>query len=293
MSATPAIGYATLARLRNGARSKVADVVCPLCSTTRTGAAAGRKILRTWAMESAIGFHCARCDVDGLAFIDEDNTETAPVHVHDGAEEKTRRSKQDAADRIWRQSYNIMGTAGEGYPARRGIELDSVPNFGGLRWSPACAWEGGMAPCILARFTDAITGEPRGIWRRPIDGREPKSMTLGPMGGCVIRLWPDEDVTTALVLGEGVMTVLAAATRCVHRGTLLRPAWAAGSAGNLEAFPVLPGIGSLTLLVDHDESGRGQEAARRCGERWRAADREVTLLTPCALGADFNDLVRP
>ena len=72
MSATPAIGYATLARLRNGARSKVADVVCPLCSTTRTGAAAGRKILRTWAMESAIGFHCARCDVDGLAFIDED-----------------------------------------------------------------------------------------------------------------------------------------------------------------------------------------------------------------------------
>jgi hypothetical protein len=39
---SPALSYATLARLRNGMRSKVADVVCPVCSVTRTGAAALR-----------------------------------------------------------------------------------------------------------------------------------------------------------------------------------------------------------------------------------------------------------
>jgi Toprim domain len=288
----PAIAYATLARLRAGARNEIADVICPVCSVTRTGAAAKRRVLRTWAKESGIGFHCVRCDIDGVAKVDDEATEVAAIHVEvDGAEEERKRRNQEGADRIWRQAYNIAGTAGEAYLARRGIALADVPNFGGLRWHPNCPWEDGTAPCVLARFTDAITGEPRGIWRRPINGAKPK--TLGPMGGCVIRLWPDEDVSCGLVLGEGVETTLAAATRFVHRNTLLRPAWAAGSAGNLEDFPVIAGIAALTLLVDHDANGRGQEAARGCGERWRDANREVTLLTPRPVGADFNDLVRP
>ena len=142
---------------------------------------------------------------------------------------------------------------------------------------------------ISAQAYDAVTGEPRGIWRRPIDGGKPKA--LGPMGGCVIRLWPDESVTAGLVIGEGPETVLAAATRCISRGALLQPAWATGSAGNLEAFPILPGIGTLTILADHDESGRGQEAARRCADRWSKAGREVTICTPRERG-DFNDVVR-
>jgi hypothetical protein len=89
--------------------------------------------------------------------------------------------------------------------------------------------------CVIARFTDAVTGEALGIWRRPIDGNKPKS--LGAMRGCVIRLWPDEDVTGGLVIGEGVETTLCVATRFKRRGTLLQPAWAAASAGNLENFP--------------------------------------------------------
>lgn len=290
MSAPSAISYATLARLRNGARGKVADVICPLCSVGKTGASAKREVLRTWAKDSAIGFHCARCDIDGLALADGEAIEVEPIHIEDdGDEERERQRKQDAADRIWRHSYNLAGTAGESYLTRRGIVLDDVPNFGSLRWHPRCPWERGTAPCILTRFTDAITGEPRGIWRRPIDGGKPK--TLGIMRGCVIRIWPDEDVTTGLALGEGVETTLFAATRLTHRNTLLRPAWAAGSAGNLETFPVLAGIEALTLLVDHDVSGTGQKAARACGKRWRDAGRDVTLLMPDALGTDFNDMV--
>src|SRR5262249_18758698 len=169
------------------------------------------------------------------------------------------------------------------------IPLEDVPNYGGLRFHPRCPWGQGTTPCVIGRFTDAISGEPRGIWRRPIDGSKPKA--LGPMGGCVVRLWPDEAVMTGIVVGEGVETVLAAATRCVSHGTLLRPAWAMGSAGNLESFPILPGIQRLTIPADNDESERGQQAARRCAARWSEAGREVTMFTPRNRG-DFNDVVK-
>ena len=194
------------------------------------------------------------------------------------------------ANAVWHEAVPIANTGGAVYLAGRGIVLDGVPDHGGLRWHPRCPWEGGTQPCIVSRFTDAVTGELKGILRRPVNGEKPR--TLGPMGGCVIRLWPDEEVTQGLVLGEGVETVLAAATTIVHRGTLLGPAWAAGSAGNLESFPVLRGIESLTILTDNDVSGRGQQAAHRCGRRWREAGRYVALLVPRRAGTDFNDIIR-
>jgi phage/plasmid primase-like uncharacterized protein len=188
------------------------------------------------------------------------------------------------AQRIWRDAVGIVGSPGEAYLAARGIVLDDVPNAGGLRFDPRTS-------CIIGRYTDATTAEPRGIWRRPINGGKPKA--LGPMKGCVVRLWPDEAVEQGLVLGEGVETTLAAATRIEHRATLLRPAWAAGSADNIQNFPVLDdGVEALTILADHDANGIGQAAAERCATRWAAAGREVILLTPNDVG-DFNDLVQP
>jgi hypothetical protein len=59
-----------------------------------------------------------------------------------------------------------------------------------------------------------------------------------------------------------------------HRG----PAWAAGSAGSMRRFPVLAGIETLTILVDNDQSGAGQDAARECSARWTAAGRDVIRL---------------
>jgi hypothetical protein len=203
----------------------------------------------------------------------------------------TASGNQPRAGAIWGETLPLAGTDGEAYLARRGIAFDDVPDHGGLRWHPACPWETGTAPCVVAQYTDATTAEPRGIWRRPIDGQHPRS--LGPTAGCVIRLWPDDMVELGLVLGEGVETTLAAATRITHKGTYLRPAWAAGSAGNMAEFPVLPGVESLTLLVDHDANGVGQHAAEQCALRWEDAWRNVIRLTPGECGADFNDLVRP
>jgi hypothetical protein len=196
------------------------------------------------------------------------------------------------ADAIWRAAVPIAGTPGEAYLTGRGIALDEVPDHGGLRFHSACPYGRGTVPAIIARYTDILTAAERGIRRRPIiAGTVPKDRACGPVGGAVIRLWLNEDVTQGLVIGEGVETVLAAATRIEHRGTLLRPVWACGSAGTMEAFPPLPGVEALTILADHDASGRCQDAAKRCAERWADAGREVTILTPRDLG-DMNDVVR-
>jgi hypothetical protein len=79
-------------------------------------------------------------------------------------------------------------------------------------------------------------------------------------------------------------------TRIAHRGTLLQPAWACGFAGNLKAFPILAGADALTILVDHDASGTGQDAAAECARRWITAGREVTRLTPRRPESDFADM---
>ncbi len=190
------------------------------------------------------------------------------------------------AVRIWDQSV-ALGPKAIAYFERRGVPVDDVPDHGGLRWHPTCPWEGGTKPCVVGRYTTAVDNKPRGIWRRPIDGTKPKA--LAPTAGCVNRLWPDAAVETALVLGEGVETTLAASTRIEHRGTLLQPAWAAGSAGNMANFPVLSGIEALTILVDNDSAG--ERAADQCRARWGAAGREVTLLKPNIAKTDFNNVV--
>ena len=201
-------------------------------------------------------------------------------------------AKLSAAARIWEQATPLTeGDPGWQYLTGRGIALDQVPDRGGLRFHPRCPWGIETAPCLLARYTDAVTAEPRGIWRRPITGAKPKS--LGLQTACVVRLWPDAEVTTGLFLGEGIETTLSAATRITHKGTLLQPAWASGCAGNMAAFPPLNGVESLTLLVDHDaESHAGETASEACARAWIDAGKEVLRIMP-KLPGDFNDLVKP
>ena len=74
-----------------------------------------------------------------------------------------------------------------------------------------------------------------------------------------------------------------------YRGAPMRPAWAAGSSGNISKFPVLADVKELTLLVDHD--AEGERCANACRYAWRARGREVMRLQTDRPGSDFNDLV--
>lgn len=201
-----------------------------------------------------------------------------------------------AALAIWSTAREPQGTPAWTYLFRRGIALEALPSriTEALRFHPDCPWHDERRMCLVALWTDTISGEARAIHRRAItpDGEKLGHWRAwGPTMGCVIRLWPDDEVSQDLVLGEGVETVLAAATRIAHRGTLLQPAWAAGDAGHIGAFPALSGVEALTLLVDADENGIGQCRAAECARRWAAAGRQVIRLTPRLVGADFNDLI--
>jgi putative DNA primase/helicase len=222
-----------------------------------------------------------------------------PIHTsstdRDNDADNAARTRRALA--IWSDTADPRGTPVWRHLEARGIALGELPSriLAVLRWHPHCPWGAGGVRhgCMVALWTDAVSGEPRAIHRTAITetGEKVGRKTLGPSAGCVIRLWPDEEVGRGLVIGEGVETTLAAATRIQHRGTLLTPAWATGDAGHLEKFPVLSGIEGLTVLVDHDENGRGQHATAQCAQRWAAAGREVTQLIPRIPGEDFADLV--
>jgi hypothetical protein len=197
---------------------------------------------------------------------------------------------------IWSAAREPQGTPAWTYLFKRGVALEALSYRinEALRFHPDCPLHDERRMCLVALWTDTISGEARAIHRRPItpDGENLGHWRAwGPTTGCVIRLWPDDEVSQGLVLGEGVETVLAAATHIAHHGTLLQPAWAAGDAGHVGAFPVLSGLEALTLLVDADENGTGQCRAAECARRWTAAGRQVIRLTPRLVGTDFNDLI--
>lgn len=182
--------------------------------------------------------------------------------------------------RIWRDALPIARTPAETYLAGRGVSYTGEA----LRFHPSCPFRKERHPAMVALMTDAITGEPCGVHRTALlpDGAgkaTPGKMMLGRAGGAVVRLSADEDVTTGLAIAEGIETALAAP---------FRPIWACLSAGTMAAFPVLAGIEALTIFADHDKAGI--EAANACGERWHAAEREVTILAPPKAGADFADM---
>jgi CHC2-type zinc finger protein/Toprim domain-containing protein len=210
---------------------------------------------------------------------------------------------QDAAARcdfalqIWDVAQPLTGTLAERYLSEtRGIDVSKLPLtiHEALRFHPRCAFGARTYhPCLIALMRDPVTNAPVGIHRIGLaleNGAVAKldRMALGRMG--VVKLWPLNG-NGQLVVGEGIETTLAAATRISYRGAPLTPAWSAVAKGGLGRLPVLPGVEPLVLLVDHDENGEGQRAADTCRAIWKFANRTVVPLIPKQKGWDFNDVV--
>ena len=221
-----------------------------------------------------------------------DGSTAAPVHQD--AAEKAAQTLAYAA-RIWDGCRPITGTPAIHYLADvRGIDADLLPaDDNTLRFHPRCPFGSGKsAPCLVALYRDVETDVPAGIHRVALTsevfaGGKVERRTLGSWAGTARN--QVMAATNTLFLGEGIETVLAAATRLKHHDKPMRPAWAAGSAGNITKFPVLADVKQLTLLVDHDASG--QQSADTCRMRWYAAGRDVARLRPKRAGTDFNDLI--
>jgi DNA polymerase len=210
------------------------------------------------------------------------------------APERDDEDKTSTALKFWDRAKPIAGTLAEKYLADvRRIDVTALPENVDevLRFHRSCPFGPGTRhPCLLALLRDATTDESTGIQRIALTpavfkGGKVERMVLGRLGAA--KFWP---ANSHLVIGEGIETVLAAATRVPYKGEPLRPAWAAISAGRLRKFPVITDVEQLIILVDHDENGRGQAAAVTCASRWSQAGRRVVRLMRNRPG-DFNDII--
>ena len=196
----------------------------------------------------------------------------------------------ERALKLWADAVPIVGTIAERYLHGRG--LHDLPGDDVLQFHPSCPFGKSRVACLLALYTDIATNEPRAISRTAISaaGNKIGRMSLGPVGGAVVKIDGDENIESGLTIGEELETCLAA------RQFGFRPIWSVGSAGAIKSFPVLAGIDALTIIVDHDEGDRngrqaGQEAALACSARWTAAGVEVRRIVPRNVGADMADLI--
>ena len=194
--------------------------------------------------------------------------------------------------RLWESCRPIAADDPAGkYLRARGCALPHPD--GDLRWHPALKHPSGhVGPALVGLITDArdallpplnlhrtwIVGDGNG---RKADLDRPRLLLKNhrKAGGCV-RLWPDDMVTYGLGIAEGIETALTLAR-------VFTPVWSTIDAGNLGGFPVMPGLESVTVCVDHDLAGL--RAFDTLVERWADAGREIRKVLAPNAGEDLND----
>jgi hypothetical protein len=204
---------------------------------------------------------------------------------------KTTGSESRPSDfplQLWSEAFSARGTLAEKYLTSRQLALPDRHNEV-LRFHPSCPYGKGVRlPCMVALYRDIKINEPKAIHRTALtpDGKKIDRKALGPKAGCAIKLNSDEDITEGLTISEGVETALAA------MALNFRPMWALGDAGEIAKFPLLPGIETLTIIVDNDANRTGQDSALECSLRWTSMSREVFRVVPTTVGTDMADIIR-
>lgn len=292
--------YGTLSPLVSNRASN--DVPCPECGPLRRDPAnRRRKVLRLWRLsDRAISYCCARCGISGYAIENANRSSLSPAEraamerrfAEARARDQTARERRRAMARdLWRQSIDSRHTWAETYLRMRGIELpdEDYLRRRTFRFHPHCPRPDLPAgPAMLVAFepincspgntfADAPVTAIHRIW-----GRGHRKAMLGAVGGCAVKVTPAERVLSRLAICEGVETGL----KLFERGV---PVWALGSAGAIEAFPVIERVRELTIFADHDASGRGLDAAKRCAGRWRDAGAHVRIFMRPTEGADYGE----
>ena len=243
---------------------------CPVCDRGPKDTA-----LSVTVDERGTVSYCHRCGYSRA-----ENFERRPAFIPAPSSSDKPLDWSERAEAIWRRTLPL-GEIARVYLQGRGCVLP--PRDGDLRFLPGSDRH---APSLCARITDSVTAKPISLHFTPLlpdgSGHGERHLLKGhrKQGG-VIRLWPNETVTTGLAIAEGIETGLAAA----H---LFSPVWACVDAGNLARLPVLDGIEALTIFADHDAAGLN--AAAECANRWRKAGRQVRALRARLPGADIADL---
>ena len=284
--------------LKNPSRPGKHRAPCPWCARAAKDDPLAVKV----DLDGGATWFCHRCETTGGI-----GPERPPQKPKERAPKPERHETLApwAVD-FWGECKPIApGTPAARYLEARHCALPPWTANSDLQWHPNVKHgpSGHVGPALVGLITDIETGEPLSLhrtWLRP-DGsgkaalEKPRLLLAAHRSNGVLRLWPDDEVTLGLVLGEGIESCLAAA-----RGGLT-PVWACLSARNLGAFPVLDGISGITILVDHDrpnpKTGRraGIDAGRELIERYVSVGfdrrRDIQVIMSPSEGADAADLV--
>jgi DNA polymerase len=250
--------------------------------------------LEIYPSEDDPHYHCWSCGAHGpLDELEKKGIDwraelKAPTSKRSTGDDQDNEHKLERAHELWDKAVPIAGTLAERYLAEtRGIDVSALPAGINevLRFLPRAWLDGKYPACMIALFRDIETGERAGahrIWLTPDAQKIERRMFGRWPRPRAIKLWPADD---KLYVGEGIETVLAAATRLQ-----MRPAWAMTTSGRLGKLPVISGITELNILLDRDANG--EAAAATCCETWKAVGRRVRRLRVKGAGLnDFNDLI--
>ncbi|MBP0629987.1 toprim domain-containing protein [Cupriavidus sp. AcVe19-1a] len=232
--------------------------------------------------------HCFRCSFTESYRPDRDTRQQAVAKPRIKAvTTQKHKALSDYGRDLWNACKPLTSVAVAYLKARR---CCIPPVDGDLRFHPTLKHPTGYTgPALVARITDAMTRKPMSLHRTWIqaNGRKaevdpPRLLLAGhrKQGG-VIRLWPDEAVTVGLGIAEGIETALSMAWAYA-------PVWSCIDAGNMDAFPYLPGVESLVIGADQEPAGIA--AANACAARWADADSEVYITRQPE--NDLNDAIK-
>lgn len=193
-------------------------------------------------------------------------------------------TRKQVAERIWGDAGEPRGTVVEAYLASRKLPITVEIAGAVIRFHGGLLHEGRRMPGMVALMRDVRSNEPCAIHRTFLtaEGTKLAKKMLGRAKDAAIKLSADEHVGSGLHVGEGVETCMS----WMHLG--FEPTWALGSAGAIRNLPFLPGIESLTILMETDEASA--TATEICGNRWVEAGSEVNTVMPTIEG-DGNDIL--
>lgn len=187
--------------------------------------------------------------------------------------------------KIWNQSVDPTGSVVDRY-LREERALTLSPDIAGsvVRWHRGMRYNDTTLDCMVCLMRNVLTDEPTAIHRTFLsrDGKKIDRRMLGVAKGAAIKIDREPNFAGALTIGEGFETALAS------RLAGLGPAWALGSAGSIQTFPVVAAIQRLTILAENDPTSR--RAVRVVKDRYLKSRRPVDVVTPRRGLTDFNDV---
>ena len=276
--------------------------MCPLCSEgRRTPQKRHSKVLAVTLIEPEFAvYYCNHCEARGYCRPD------TPSRVVDLAEQQRRRdeakrhAQEEKRDRtrraltLWNDAQPCRGSPIESYLYHtRGIGdwLDTFPFLDEVfRYHPSYPFGSERLPCMLALVREIKTNAAIAVHRTALTtGPRPQRIerrSLGPTTGGAIKISPDQEVHSGLLIGEGIETVLSAS-----KLLQFKPVWSLIDKNGIAKLPILSGIESVTIAVDNDPGGDGQQAAAECVQRLTQAGVEV-ITAQTNLVSDFNDFIR-